>query len=67
MFIGITKVHTEPQKVKNITDNSQMVLIPLEYSKDFPEKITIPDLKPLKLDKYNMEDLNIIKQKLEYF
>lgn len=66
-FVGITKIQTEPQKTSNISDNSHPVLIPYDCCENIPEKVTIPNLKPLKLDNINMEDLNVANHKLEQY
>lgn len=66
-FIGITKVQAEPSKFLNISDNSHPILIPYNCCESFPEKPKIPQLKPLKLDHINMEELDVAHHKLDQY
>lgn len=68
-FIGSTRVHA--QKIidvyNNVTYNSHPVQIPFSCCDHYPEKIHLPDLKPIRLNKINTEDLDIAQHKLSQY
>lgn len=64
IFIGIMKMLAEPQKTINIMEKSQSMLI-FERCEVHSEKVILPDLKPLKLGNFNIEDLNIDCHRLD--
>lgn len=69
-YIGSTRIHTKQQPeelVKNVTYRSHPVQIPFECCQNFPPKTKIPNLKPLKLNKLDVEDLNIAHHKLNQY
>lgn len=45
-FVDITKIHAEPPKLLNISDNSHPVLMPCNYCGGFTVEIPVHDLKP---------------------
>lgn len=66
-FIGITKVQAESKKTFNFTDNSHPVTIPYNCCNSIKTKISIPELKPLKLENLNFEELDIANHKLDQY
>lgn len=68
-FIGSTRVHAKPlvEKYQNVTYNSHPVTIPYDCCQHIREKPHIPDLKPLKLNKIDVEDLNLAQHKLDRY
>ena len=68
-FIGSTRVHAKYpiDKYKTVTYQNHPVMIPFECCSHLPEKPHIPDLKPLKLNKIDVEDLNIAQHKLNQY
>ena len=68
-FIGSTRVHARypVDKHKTVTYQNHPVLIPFECCNNLPEKPYIPDLKPLKLNKIDVEDLSIAQHKLNQY
>jgi hypothetical protein len=68
-FIGSTRVHARypVDKHKTITYQTHPVLIPFECCRNLPEKPHMPDLKPLKLSKIDVEDLSIAQHNLNQY
>lgn len=68
-FIGNTRVRgqREIDVYDNVTYNINPIQIPYDCCKHLPEKIKIPELKPLKINKINFEDLNIANHKLNEY
>uniref|UniRef100_A0A6P7GUK3 Uncharacterized protein LOC114346648 n=1 Tax=Diabrotica virgifera virgifera TaxID=50390 RepID=A0A6P7GUK3_DIAVI len=68
-FIGSTRVHSQKliDAYDNVTYKSHPVQIPFNCCNHFPDKIHLPDLKPLKLSKINTEDLEIAHHKLNQY
>lgn len=68
-FIGSTRVHSRyfVDIYKNITYNSHPVQIPYSCCNHLPEKQSLPDLKPLKLNKINVEELDVAQHQLNQY
>lgn len=68
-FIGITRVHAKytTEAYQNVTYRSHQVRIPYTCCNHIPEKLHLPDLKPLKLSKIDLDDLNIAQHKLDQY
>ena len=65
-FIGSTRVHSRPrvETYKNMTYKSHPVEITFHCCKNFPKKENLPELKALKLNHLNLEDLEVAHHKL---
>lgn len=66
-FIGTTRIHSRNTKNMNITYNYHPVNIAFNCCHQYPEKLRLPELKPLKLNKFDVEDLNIAQHKLDQY
>lgn len=68
-FIGSTRIRAQKlvEAYENITYSNHPVTIPFQCCDRFPDKIHLPDLKPLKLNKLDVEDLNIAHHKLNQY
>ncbi|KAH1019421.1 hypothetical protein HUJ04_009245, partial [Dendroctonus ponderosae] len=68
-FIGSTRVQAKKMinVYNNVTYNSHPVIIPYTCCKDIPDNIHLPELKPLKLSKLDVEDLKIAQHKLNQY
>uniref|UniRef100_A0A6P7HAB5 Uncharacterized protein LOC114348192 n=1 Tax=Diabrotica virgifera virgifera TaxID=50390 RepID=A0A6P7HAB5_DIAVI len=68
-FIGSTRVHARDQidKYPNITYRSHPVIVSYRCCDHFEGRNQIPNLKPLKLNKINTDDLNIAQHKLDQY
>lgn len=68
-FIGTTRIQSKPfvEKYKNVTYKNHQIKIPYECCKHLPEKIHVPELKPLKLNKIDVEDLNAVHNRLSQY
>lgn len=66
-FVGNTKIQASTNEVTNVKDDTQPIQIPFECCNQFPNKIRVPNLKPLKLNNLNTEDLEISKHKLDQY
>lgn len=66
-FVGITKIQASSNEVLDVKDNTHPIQIPYECCNELPDKIHFPELKPLKLNNLNTEDLEIAKHKLDQY
>lgn len=68
-FIGSTRVHAKyrVEVFQNITYKNLPIQIPFECCEHLPKKSHMPDIKPLHLNKINVEDLNIAQHKLDQY
>ncbi|XP_050516137.1 uncharacterized protein LOC126891000 [Diabrotica virgifera virgifera] len=68
-FIGSTRIHAKDQieKYTNITYRSHRANVPYRCCDHFETKSHLSKLKPLKLSKINVDDLNIAQHKLEQY
>ncbi|XP_050508019.1 uncharacterized protein LOC126885487 [Diabrotica virgifera virgifera] len=68
-FIGSTRIHAKDQieKYTNITYRSHPVNVPYRCCDHFETKSHLSKLKPLKLSKINVDDLNIAQHKLDQY
>ncbi|XP_074031912.1 uncharacterized protein [Leptinotarsa decemlineata] len=68
-FIGNTRVHSKyfVERYQNVTYNKHAVQIPYRCCDHLPGKLKLPELKPLKLNKINVDDLNIAEHKLNQY
>lgn len=67
-FIGSTRVHSRQQTdFKEIVYKTHPVQIPFSCCDHLPATRKVPNLKPLKLSKIDVEDLNIAQHKLNQY
>lgn len=68
-FIGSTRVQAKylVDKHENLTYKSSPVQIPFKCCEHMPAKSAIPQLKPLRLNKINTDDLKIAQHKLDHY
>lgn len=67
-FIGNTRVHAKKTvDYQNFTYRSHPVEIPFNCCTDIPSRNHIPELKPLRLNNIDAEDLNIAQHKLNQY
>lgn len=66
-FIGITKVQASSKDISESNQNPHPVLIPYDCCTDLPDKPKLPNLKPLKLNNLNVEELEVAKHKLDQY
>lgn len=68
-FVGSTRIHGKPivEKYANVTYRNHPVMIPFNCCQHISSNLHIPDLRPLKLNKIDMEDLNIAQHKLNEY
>lgn len=68
-FIGSTRVRakTMVEVLQNVTYKNHPVNIPYKCCEHLPEKHLLPDVKPLKLSKIDVDDLNIAQHKLDQY
>ncbi|KAG5879608.1 hypothetical protein JTB14_018795 [Gonioctena quinquepunctata] len=66
-FIGIKKIQAKSHgsKTSNVIHGTHPVVIPYECYVDIPEKSKLPKPKPLKLNDLNVDDLDVVKHKLD--
>ncbi|KAL1490145.1 hypothetical protein ABEB36_012885 [Hypothenemus hampei] len=68
-FIGSTKVYAQKlmEVYHNVTYNNHPVIIPYSCCNHITEELHLPDIEPLKLGKFNTEDLKIAQHKLNQY
>lgn len=68
-FIGSTRVHAKRfiDAYQTVEYKNIPIEIPYQCCQHLPEKSLIPDIKPLKLNKINTDDLNIAQHKLDQY
>ncbi|XP_074026487.1 uncharacterized protein [Leptinotarsa decemlineata] len=68
-FVGSTRIHSKyfVDRYKNVTYKNHAVRIPYSCCDHLPEKRHLPELKPLKLNKINVDELNIAQHKLNQY
>lgn len=67
-LVGSTRVHAKQQsESKNVTYRTHPIKIPFSCCDHLPMEPKIPNLKPLKLNKIDIEDLNIAQHKLNQY
>lgn len=68
-FVGSTRIQGQKDinVYDNVTYNTFPIQIPYSCCSNIPEKIKIPNLKPLKLSKLNLEDLSVANHKLNEY
>ena len=68
-FIGSTRVQAKyrVEIPQNITYKNLPIQIPFKCCEHLPEKSHVPNIKPLHLNKINIDDLNIAQHKLDQY
>ncbi|VEN36163.1 unnamed protein product [Callosobruchus maculatus] len=68
-FVGTTRIHARYtlNVYKNVTYRDHPVEIPFRCCEHLPDKQDLPELKPLKLNKINTEELDIANHKLNQY
>lgn len=66
-YIGSTRIQSRRYSVSKIEYNHHPILVPFNCCSKLPSKTTLPNLKPLKLNKLNVEDLNIAHHQLNKY
>lgn len=66
-FVGSTRIHSKTSKSLTVTYKHHPINIPYNCCHQYPEKLKIPELKPLKLNKFDIEDLSIAQHKLDQY
>ncbi|KAJ8977559.1 hypothetical protein NQ317_019134 [Molorchus minor] len=66
-YIGVTKVQADSNDFSEASVDTHPILIPFDCCENIPDNIEVPKLQPLKLNNFNVEDLDIAKHKLEEY
>ncbi|XP_050314503.1 uncharacterized protein LOC126748980 [Anthonomus grandis grandis] len=68
-FVGVTRIQAKRiiDRDQNVTYKNHQVMVPYKCCQNIPEKIKIPDLKPIKLNNLDIEDLNIAQHQLDQY
>ncbi|KAH1021575.1 hypothetical protein HUJ04_011071 [Dendroctonus ponderosae] len=62
-----TLIYAAEYNIQEVSQNNHPVIIPYTCCKDIPDNIHLPELKPLKLSKLDVEDLKIAQHKLNQY